>query len=97
MPENAETSACLPNIMKYRKDSGSSTVNGVSITQFATDHVFEIHLISDFLEWLCGTSKQLSYGGLGRLNFPSGWGRPDATWCSDVFGSKYCSMEGWYV
>lgn len=59
---------------------------------FRSEHVFEVHLVTHFLEWLCGGSKELSYTGLGvKLPFPDGWTRPDSTWCAAVFGGKYSS------
>jgi hypothetical protein len=87
MPESAAQSSCTPANAKYNKDSGANTVQGVPIGMFATDHVFEVHLISEFLEWLCNTGSKLSYA-TGPIAFPAGWGQPDATWCAAVFGGK---------
>ncbi|KAJ5932643.1 hypothetical protein N7516_007132 [Penicillium verrucosum] len=54
---------------------------------FRTEHVFEVHLVKHFLEWVCG-GKESKYGGLGEVPFPKKWTRPDSTWCSEVFGGK---------
>jgi len=87
MPQDAQMSSCTPAVAKYNKDSGSNTVNGISITKFNTDHVFEVQLVSGFLEWLCDTSSQFSYLS-GRIGFPANWGRPDAVWCNAVLGME---------
>lgn len=42
--------------------------------------------VSEFLEWLCNGSGETDYGGLGRISFPNGWGRPNTAWCTYVFG-----------
>ena len=57
------------------------------VNNFNVDHVFEVQLISLFLEWVCGTNKQASYGADAKIPWPSNWGRPDVTWCTAVFGS----------
>ena len=50
------------------------------------DIYWEIQLISSFLEWLCSTNGQSSYRQTKALPFIPGWTRPDATWCTHVFG-----------
>lgn len=54
---------------------------------FRTEHVFEVHLVKHFLEWVYG-GKESKYGGLGEVPFPKKWTRPDSTWCSEVFRGK---------
>ncbi|GLA25444.1 hypothetical protein AnigIFM63326_002145 [Aspergillus niger] len=88
MPRDTVTNACDPTIVKFNKDSGNPTVNKVPISRnFANDHIFEVQLISDFLEWLCNTGYQSRYGGIGALDFIPGWQQADAVWCEYVFGS----------
>lgn len=55
---------------------------------FRSEHVFEVHLVSHFLEWLCAGKDSIPYGSLFTLRFPTGWTRPDSAWCGDVFGGK---------
>ena len=88
MPQNAGMSSCTPAVQKYDRDSGFNTVQGVPVSNFNVDHVFEIHLISDFLEWLCNTGSKLTYMD-GQILFPTGWQRPDSAWCASVFGGKH--------
>ncbi|KAL4984435.1 hypothetical protein BDW68DRAFT_193691 [Aspergillus falconensis] len=87
MPRDVTSSGCDPTVVKFNKDNGAATVNKQPIfKQFANDHIFEIQLISDFLEWLCNTNDQNKYGGVGVIGFISGWQQADATWCAYVFG-----------
>lgn len=89
MPRDTVTNACDPTIVKFNKDNGNPTVNKVPISRnFANDHIFEVQLISDFLEWLCNTGYQSRYGGIGVLDFIPGWQQADAVWCEYVFGCK---------
>ena len=62
---------------------------GLPTTDFRTEHVFEVHLVKHFLEWVCAGSQKLSYTGLTKLPFPKGWGRPNHQWCEDLFGGSY--------
>lgn len=58
-------------------------------TAFRSEHVFEVHLVSHFLEWVCGGTKEAKYGNLrNKLPFPGNWTAADATWCNEVFGGK---------
>lgn len=89
MPRDVVSNACDPTIVKFSKDSNAATVNKVAIFKnFANDHIFEVQLISAFLEWLCNTNEQSKYSKLGALRFIPGWQRPDATWCQHVFGCE---------
>ncbi|KUL71267.1 hypothetical protein ZTR_11089, partial [Talaromyces verruculosus] len=88
MPRDVQSNACDPTIVKFNKDNGASTVNGIIIQDnFDNDHIFEVQLISLFLEWLCNTNAQTTYSSIGVLGFIPGWQRADATWCAYVFGS----------
>jgi chitinase len=58
-------------------------------TAFRSEHVFEVHLVSHFLEWVCGGTKEAKYGNLrSKLAFPKDWKPADSTWCNEVFGGK---------
>lgn len=66
-------------------------INGIqdlSVENFRSEHVFEAHLVSHFLEWVCAGKNEFRYPALGKLPFPAGWTRPDSDWCADVFGGK---------
>lgn len=93
MPLNAGMSQCTPAIAKYNKDPNLNSVQGVPISEFNTDHVFEVHLVSDFLEWLCNTGSKLTYFD-GPLPFPAGWQQPNQAWCASVIGGKYYAPGG---
>ncbi|RAH72481.1 uncharacterized protein BO66DRAFT_436148 [Aspergillus aculeatinus CBS 121060] len=87
MVGDRKSSSCDPAIRKVSKDSSTPTVQGVPIFRnFATDHVFDVHLLSNFLEWVCDTDKDLNYHGQGKMTWLKGWQRPDAVWCQHVFG-----------
>lgn len=90
-----QNTGCGPQVGKFDDDgNGQTTVSGVDMSQFDNDHVFEIHLISEFLEWLCEGDKETKYNQ-EAIPFPSaaGWQRPDPTWCEPVFGSE--EGTGW--
>lgn len=88
MLANSNANGCTSQVAKFTKDNNMLSVGGrIPMTQFASDHVFEIHLIADFLEWLCVTTSRLSCFN-GDIPFPTGRGQPDSTWCKDVIRSK---------
>ncbi|KAJ5598379.1 hypothetical protein N7537_008463 [Penicillium hordei] len=62
-------------------------------SDFRTEHVFEVHLVSHFLEWVCAGKDEFKYGIFKKLPFPTGWTRPDSTWCTDVFGGPDDGMQ----
>jgi hypothetical protein len=72
--------------------AGVYEVNGISslaASKFRTEHVFEVHLVSHFLEWLCAGKNELKYSDLNvKMSFPDKWTRPDSKWCEEVFGGK---------
>ncbi|KAJ5326544.1 hypothetical protein MYU51_014673 [Penicillium brevicompactum] len=60
---------------------------------FRSEHVFEVHLVSHFLEWVCGGTKEAKYGNLrNKLPFPGNWTAADGTWCNEVFGGSSGGM-----
>ncbi|KAL4783534.1 hypothetical protein BJX76DRAFT_368377 [Aspergillus varians] len=79
-----------------KSSSGVYQVNGIAelpASKFRSEHVFEVHLVTHFLEWLCG-GKALSYTGLTlNVPFPDEWKRPDATWCEAVFGGPKGGLQ----
>lgn len=79
-----------------KSSSGVYEVNGIAelpAKNFRSEHVFEVHLVSHFLEWVCGGSSELTYASIGaRVPFPDGWTRPDSKWCEAVFGGKCFSL-----
>ncbi|KAL2811216.1 hypothetical protein BDW59DRAFT_179287 [Aspergillus cavernicola] len=70
--------------------AGVYEVNGLSglpARSFRSEHVFEVHLLINFLVWVCGGKKETKYSRLKvKLPFPTGGTRADATWCAAVFG-----------
>ena len=85
LPLNDRTQACSPKVVK--SSMSGKRVDGIAITNFATDHVFEIHLFSGFLEWLVGNGKVYSAGG-SSIPFPSGWAAASTTWADQVLGGE---------
>ncbi|PLN83775.1 glycosyl hydrolases family 18-domain-containing protein [Aspergillus taichungensis] len=77
---------------------GDWLVNGLAglpTSDFRTEHIFEVHLVKHFLEWVCAGSQELSYTGLTKLPFPKGWGRPNHQWCEDLFGDPESGGLAW--
>jgi hypothetical protein len=69
---------------KYLVDNNAK----LPASDFRSEHIFEVHLISHFLEWVCGGTTELTYGPNSKIDFPKDWTRPDSDWCLDVFGGK---------
>ncbi|KAK0647937.1 Killer toxin subunits alpha/beta [Lasiodiplodia hormozganensis] len=84
MPSNDRTQACTPAIVKNSIRNSDKTVAGISVSKFATDHVFEVGIITMFLQWLSGTSKNYANGG--PIPFPAGWTAADTAWVEQVLG-----------
>lgn len=70
-------------------------LSGLPADNFRSEHVFEVHLISRFLEWVCN-GKNPKYTLLKvTLDFPAGWKKADATWCLQVFGDGRTGGMQW--
>lgn len=84
----AGTTTCDPTTVKTAKNGGK--LLGRTTNFFATDHVFEVHLIGDFIYWLVNQPRNTYSAGAIPWPFAanSGWQRPDAVWCQAVLGSK---------
>lgn len=69
--------------------TGTYLIAGLSdlkADDFRSEHIFEVHLISRFLEWVCN-GKSPNYSLLNvKLEFPAGWKKADAAWCLQAFG-----------
>ncbi|KAL3476933.1 glycosyl hydrolases family 18-domain-containing protein [Aspergillus californicus] len=93
-PNNvADSRRCSTRTVKQntiKSASGQYQINGLTgleTRKFVSEHVFEVHLIMRFLEWVCGGGKEPMYSlWKDKLAFPVGWSRPDTTWCAAVFG-----------
>lgn len=76
--------------------TGEYLVAGLSDLEagdFRSEHIFEVHLISRFLEWVCD-GKNPTYTILQvKLEFPAGWKKADAAWCLQVFGGMPCQFQ----
>ncbi|GME43871.1 Glycosyl hydrolases family 18 [Neofusicoccum parvum] len=84
MPQNARTTACTPAIVKNSIRNSDKTVDGISVSKFATDHVLEVGIITLFLEWLSGSRKIYANGGV--IPFPTGWTAANTVWVEQVLG-----------
>ena len=89
LPVNERNRACTPQVEKASINNGVNppNINGVPVKMFATDHVFEVHLLTGFLEWLVGRGK--AYASGGAIPFPGGWGPADTNWADQVLGGEY--------
>ncbi|KAL2869898.1 glycosyl hydrolases family 18-domain-containing protein [Aspergillus lucknowensis] len=84
-----------------KSSTGVYQVNGLKglpASAFRSEHVFEVHLVKHFLEWVCGGRGETTYSLPGstlkpKLPFPSDWTRPDAKWCEAVFGGPSGGMQ----
>ncbi|KAJ5391856.1 hypothetical protein N7509_007346 [Penicillium cosmopolitanum] len=81
----------LPEFMLSSSQDINDNRSKLPAKDFRTEHVFEVHLVKHFLEWVCG-GKESKYRGLGEVPFPKKWTRPDSTWCSEVFGGSSGGM-----
>lgn len=90
LPLAAAGQPCTPQMTRASIDNSATppSVNRIPSTSFNTDHVFEVHLVSDFLEWLCAGGTPRNYPLVGPINFPRGWTRPDIPWCNTALGGK---------
>ncbi|KAJ6013126.1 hypothetical protein N7499_012267 [Penicillium canescens] len=90
---------CSAKTTKENSVQGANNVyyvdgnSDLSATNFRSEHVFEVHLVSHFLEWVCGGTKEAKYGNLrSKLAFPKDWKPADSTWCNEVFGGSSGGM-----
>ncbi|KAL4962433.1 glycosyl hydrolases family 18-domain-containing protein [Aspergillus stella-maris] len=98
--DTTDKRACSTRTVKQNTQlagNGEHQVNGLSrlpATDFVAEHVFETHLVKHFMEWVCGTNGEIKYSGLKvKLDFPTGWTRPDKQWCTAVFGGPSGGMQ----
>ncbi|KAI9370921.1 hypothetical protein BJX61DRAFT_548662 [Aspergillus egyptiacus] len=74
--------------------AGVYEINGLSglpATDFVSEHVFEVHMVAHFLEWVCN-GEELTYAK-DTVPFPPGWTKADGTWCAAVFGGPSGGMQ----